>query len=326
MTVIADLQQKYAGLTIAGVDDKAGLLAVDEARKEVKRLKIQVENRRKKLKADALEYGRKVDAAAKTLSEPLEALEALLAGRQKVITDEQARIEQQKQDELCASRRDRLAAYGAEIPERILRIMREDEFNSALCKAQADHEEAGRQRERQRQLDEQAEQLRQQQEELDRRQQEQRDKDAVTQRMADEENERIAAEAQEKVNGRVRQVMLCHADPTAFDLANMPEADFVALIERLSQEDAVRVQREANEDARRRDQKRLEDEAADNKERERIEALRPDKEKLIGFARSLGGLAVPEVGANARLVRSLFVSNLQTLADNLEKIVEERLK
>lgn len=385
MTVITDLQQKYAGLTICGVDDKAGLLAVDEARKEVKRLKIQVENRRKELKADALEYGRKVDAAAKTLSEPLEALEASLAGKQKLVTEEIAKIEQQKADELFASRRDRLAAYGSEVSERILRIMREDEFNTALCAAQAAHEDKQRREaeeaklsersrqlvavnwvgsmdfvkvmsdytfqlflakatlanlnEKQRQADQSDRQrlereqleadrkkLETEKEELRQAQQAQADKDAESRSAVDKENDRLAAEAQEKLNGRLRQVVLCHADPTGFDLANMAEAEFVELIERLSQEDAARIQREADEDARRREQQRVDDEAAAEKERQRIAALLPDKEKLIGFARQLGAMEVPEVGMEARLVRSLIVSNLKKLSESIEQVVNERLK
>lgn len=384
MTVIADLQQMYSGLTIAGVDDKAGLLAVDEARKEVKRLKIQVENRRKELKADALEYGRKVDAAAKTLSEPLEALEALLAGRQKLITDEQARIEQQKQDELFASRRDRLAAYAAEVPERILRIMREDEFNNALCAAQAAHEEklrrdaeqakvdqrlaklravncipdrdllglmpddrfeqvlveatqadlnekqrqadeADRQRLEREQLEEDRKKLEADREELAQAHRAQAEKDAEVRGKIDEENRRLASQVQEKIDGRTRQVMLCHADPTAYDLANMTEAEFVELVTRLSQEDAARIQREADEYAQRREQQRLDDEAADKKEQQRIEALRSDKEKLLKFAKELFEMDVPEVGDNARLLRALIVDRLKTFGREIAKLVEERL-
>ncbi len=326
MTVITDLQERYSGLTIAGIDDKAGLLAVDEARKEVKRLKIQVENRRKELKADALEYGRKVDAAAKTLSEPLEALEALLAGRQKVITDELARIEQQRADELYASRRDQLAAYGAEVPERILRIMREDEFDSALTAAKTAHEDKQRRDAEQARLDADRKKLEDERAELERIRQAQADKDAEAQRKIDEENERLAAQAQEKVNGRIREVMLCHADPTQFDLANMPEAEFVELIERLSQEDAARIQREADEAAARREQQRKDDEAAEEKRRLRIEALRPDKEKLLSFAKTVAAMEVPEVGTDARLTRSLILNRLATCATDIEKLVEERLK
>ena len=106
----------------------------------------------------------------------------------------------------------------------------------------------------------------------------------------------------------------------------MAEAEFVELIERLSQEDAARIQREADEDAQRREQQRLDDEAAAEHERQRVAALLPDKEKLITFARQLGAMEVPEVGTDARLVRSLIVNRLATCVDDMLKLVEERLK
>lgn len=385
LPAVNDLKTKYSPLSIAGIDDKTGFDAVDEARKHVKRWKVDLEHWREDQVAAALAHQRKVNGFAKPLREELEALEKSLADKQKVITDEQAAIEKQKADELFASRRDRLAAYGAEVPERILRIMREDEFESALCTARTAHEDKQRrdaeqaklderskllvavnwvgsldvvrvmsdetfqeflalatqadQQEKQRQADEADRQrlereqleadrkkLETEKEELRQAQQAQADKDAEARSAVDKENDRLAAEAQEKLNGRIRQVMLCHADPTLFDLANMPEAEFVALIERLSQEDAARIQREADAETARREQQRLDDEAAQEKERLRIEALRPDKEKLIGFARQLGALDVPEVGTDARLVRSLVVSNLQTLAENIENLVNDRLK
>lgn len=311
MTVIADLKLKYGELTIACIDDKVGIKAVDEARKEVKRLKIQVENRRKELKADALEYGRKVDAAAKQLSEPLEALEASLAGKQKLVTDEIAKIEQQKADELFASRRDRLAVYGAEVPERILRIMREDEFNNALCAAQSAHEDKLRrdaeeaekaelQRAENERLEAERKKLETERQELEKAKQEQADREAEAQRKIEQEQarlekleaDRLAAIEQEREEAETAE---------AIRLADEEHAKFLA--------DQAKLKAEQEE-----------------ADRVRAESLRPDKDKLNRFARQVASLEVPDVGPDARLVRSLIVNRLLVCSEEIQRLIEARLK
>jgi len=66
-TAIALMATAYLPLTIADVNDTEGFKAVHEARMVVKSKRVDVEKVRKELKADALEYGRKVDAEAKRI-------------------------------------------------------------------------------------------------------------------------------------------------------------------------------------------------------------------------------------------------------------------
>lgn len=73
--VIASLATNYMPLTIAGVDDRKGYLAVRAARIEVKQLRVSVEHKRVELKEDALKYGKAVDTEAnrlKALIKPIE--------------------------------------------------------------------------------------------------------------------------------------------------------------------------------------------------------------------------------------------------------------
>ena len=69
---IAVMRDSYMGLTIAGVTDKEGFDRVHKARMVVKNKQVDIEKRRKELKADALEYGRLVDGEAKRLTGLLE--------------------------------------------------------------------------------------------------------------------------------------------------------------------------------------------------------------------------------------------------------------
>lgn len=54
-TSIAQLKEKYMQVEIAGIDDKAGYGLVYEGYQISKNLCVQIEKRRKELKADSLE-------------------------------------------------------------------------------------------------------------------------------------------------------------------------------------------------------------------------------------------------------------------------------
>jgi len=64
---IAAMAAEYMPLKIVDVNDAAGFQAVHSARMVVKQHRVAVEKVRKDLKADALEYGRKVDGEAKRI-------------------------------------------------------------------------------------------------------------------------------------------------------------------------------------------------------------------------------------------------------------------
>ena len=91
-TAIAAMADEYLPLKIAGLEDAAGYALVHKARMDVKAKRVAVEKTRKELKADALEYGRKVDAEAKRLTALLNPIESHLLAEEKAVDDEKERI------------------------------------------------------------------------------------------------------------------------------------------------------------------------------------------------------------------------------------------
>jgi hypothetical protein len=88
---IAELKAKFAPLQIAGVDDLQGFEEVKRARLQVRKYRTKIEDVRKELKADSLEYGRKIDAEAKRLTGLILEVEGDLQAKESAI--EQARLE-----------------------------------------------------------------------------------------------------------------------------------------------------------------------------------------------------------------------------------------
>jgi len=80
--------------TVPDCHEKAAYELVRVGIREVVSLRTGIEKRRKELKADALEYSRKVDATAKEISSRVEAVEGKLKAAKQVVDDE---IEAQKE-------------------------------------------------------------------------------------------------------------------------------------------------------------------------------------------------------------------------------------
>ena len=122
---------QYALLTIAGLDDKEGFRAVKEGRLKLKKTRTAIENRRKELKAGALEYGRKVDAVAKELTDLIEPAEKTLAKIENDHVTALERIEQQKLDD----RMEKLAAVRCQHPSSLVKSMTDKQFEEFLATA-----------------------------------------------------------------------------------------------------------------------------------------------------------------------------------------------
>lgn len=85
---------KYTGLT---ADTPQGYELVRLAIGDLRNARVAIEKRRKELKADSLEYGRKVDAVAKHLTEKIEAIEQPLKAAKATVDDEKARIKAEQE-------------------------------------------------------------------------------------------------------------------------------------------------------------------------------------------------------------------------------------
>lgn len=91
----ADTIKKLNGfmdLKISGIDDKSGYSEVHKALQYTKKQRIAVENMRQQLKRAALDYGRAVDSAAKSIRAIIEPVETYLAETRQKIDDEKQRI------------------------------------------------------------------------------------------------------------------------------------------------------------------------------------------------------------------------------------------
>jgi chromosome segregation ATPase len=220
----------------------------------VKSKRVEVEKVRKELKADALEYGRKVDAEAKRITAMLQPIEDHLTAEEEAYLAEKERI------------------------KNAARLLAEQE---ARAKAEA---EAAR-------LKAEQDRIKAEQEAEARRLQAEREKLAAER--AAIEAERKAA--QDKID----------ADRRAIEAEQKRLADIEA--ERIRAEQMERAKAEAAEKARKETEERIARNAAEAKARReceeaakaRVEALRPDREKLLAVAAAIRAIEVPTVSGEA---------------------------
>lgn len=93
---IKDMEKQAKELVITGIDDKDGYANVNTALKTVKEKRTSVDNKRKELKAPALDFNKKVEAEAQKLIALLRPIEIVLAKKKKVIDDEKELIAEEK--------------------------------------------------------------------------------------------------------------------------------------------------------------------------------------------------------------------------------------
>jgi hypothetical protein len=126
---IAEARDKYAGLT---ADTPANYKRVVEAIAVLRGTRTAVEKRRVALKADALDFGRRVDAAAKHLTALVIAIEEPLQDKKKAADDEEARLKRE--------------AEKAELVALEAKLRAEREAEEARLKAQREQQAAEQKR------------------------------------------------------------------------------------------------------------------------------------------------------------------------------------
>ena len=153
---IAKLNADYMALAVKGVDDKAGYEVVKTARIDIKKRRVEVEKTRVQLKAESLEYGRRVDGEAKRITALLEPIETHLIGQEKIVEDEKERLKAEveaKETARIQARIDRLESmgmgliaghyklpYGVEgvaVPVAILKVCTDEQFAQFVGEIQA---------------------------------------------------------------------------------------------------------------------------------------------------------------------------------------------
>lgn len=257
---IAEAGRKYAALSAATPD---GYEAVIKAIAHMRTTRTSIEKRRVALKSNALEYGRRVDTAAKKLTELIEQIEEPLKAKrdavdhakeiarraaedaERIAREEAARAAREAEEKRIADERAKLAAEQAAFEDRRRAADAERATKDAAEKAERDRV-AAEQRAAQATIDAQRAELERQAREV--REREEAAALAEAARVAKETAEREAAEKAER-------------DRIAVEEARAAEVARAAA------------------------------------ERARLDALRPDVEKLAAYAADLRAVPVPEVAS-----------------------------
>ncbi len=278
---------KYLGLTISGIDDRKGYEAVRSARMDCVHARNAIERTRKQLKADSLEYGRKVDAEAKRLVQLIEPIEAYLETTQDSIDAQRKRIEEKRRFDLRTERLKESEEKGVFEFVRNFEIedMTPEKWQQCLADAVAEAE-------------------------VERINKEEK---AAEEKRRQEEAAKLAAERAELDRQKAE------LDQQRAELKRQQdEAQRQA-------DEAARVQREADEAAQRAaqaEQARLKAEQAESERRARLEATRPDREKLLAVADTVSLIEVPDVSEPSQDVAIEIRTLLSRTSDAIKRLVE----
>ncbi len=125
---ITALVGEAQGLVITGVDDVEGYKRVDDVRKRMKKIRVQITNTGKEMRAEATAFAKKVIEKEKELVGLIEPTELELEAKQKAIDDEK---EKNKRLALLPPRKEKLAEIGVtDVPDDFILLQNDDEFNS----------------------------------------------------------------------------------------------------------------------------------------------------------------------------------------------------
>lgn len=297
-------KQRYASLEAT---TPQGYEAVRAAIRELVSTRTAIEKRRVQLKADALEWGRKVDGEAKRLTAMLLEIEEPLKAKKQAIDDEKERARREKEE---AERR---------AIEEQLRLQREAE--EARLKAERDAEEARLKAERER-LEAEKARLAEIQQKIERQQAEAKAKaeeEARIEREREEaarrERERVEAERQAEERRRWEAEQKAERERLA-----KIEAEQKAERERIAAEQAkLEAERRAVAEAKEAERKAREEAERKAAEEARLAAIAPDAEKLKSLALQLRAIAAPAMSTDeGRGVLDSAMKQLCRVADFLE--------
>ena len=282
-TAIAKIKTDYMGLTVKNPQDVEGYEQVHQARMDVKNRRVEVEKTRKKLKQDALDYGRAVDAEAKRITGLLEPVENYLQEQEDIVAKEKERIkkeEEEKEKQRIQQRIDRLFALGItfnninyqlpfaceySVPSAIINTCPDEQFDEIFNKFQLliDNE-------KKRLADEEA------------KKKEEEEKLAAQKAEQEKEAQRLAALAEEQ---RIKEEKLkAEQDAITKEKERIQHEKDIELAKKEAAEIATKA---AAEKARVEAEEKLKQEAAKVAEEQRQEALKPDKEKANQYFKSI---------------------------------------
>lgn len=280
-SAIAELSNRYMGLTIKGLDDKPGFDAVHRGRIDVKERRISVEKTRKELKEDSLRYGQAVDKEAKRIFLLLSPIEDHLSDEENRVTEEKSRIKAEADAKVAAIIQNRINRlfelgcrfdgtnyiYGTLIaPQTLIKTCTDEQFSTfeetlrVAVEADAQKREAedkARQEEATRLL------------KVAKEQEAERNRINAEYKALQDEKDRLAKEKREAENAKIKAEQ---------------DKIFAAEMEKAKAEAAEKARIETEERIKREAEAKIAKEAAAKLRAEKKEARRPDREKLITYA------------------------------------------
>lgn len=133
---INTLVSRYEGLEIKGVDDKAGYVAVDAARKELKKVRVKITNTGKAMREEAVAFQKAVIAKEKELVALVEPTERALEAKQDAIDLEKEKL---KRVALLPERHSRFEAIGYEATDEELLLLDDTQFETLFNQKNAEY-------------------------------------------------------------------------------------------------------------------------------------------------------------------------------------------
>lgn len=275
--VIAKMSADYLPLKVKGLDDKEGLKKVHDARIVIKNKRVEVEKKRKELKASSLAFGQAVDGEAKRIIGLLLPIETHLENEESIVEREKERLRieaELKEQTRLESRVSVLKSYNYTMYLMdVVKNMSDDEFVLEVEKARIAYETEQKRLAEAELMRKELELEKKRQAEVAREQIEAEAKIKAEQKKIEDEKRLIADTKLKEEQEKKRFVELEKA---------RKEASEKAIIETEN-----RIKREAEE--------KLKAEREAEIEAKRKEVLKPDKEKLLKFAKIIDTLEIPEV-------------------------------
>lgn len=279
--------------TIEGPKDKTGMEAVKKARTDLKEFRLNIEDKRKELKAESLATGKRIDSVAKFLNAQTEEAEGAADAEIKRIEGIEAKEKADRQAEinaLCSQRIAALTAVGAPNAIHPLEIpgMSEADFQAHLSV----HTTAFNAAEEKRKSEE-AELARLRAEDESRKAKEAQALEE--QRKAQEATAKAQAEAEAKLKAErdaIEAEKRAIADAQAKAQA---EAERKVREAKIAEEAAERAKAQAIADAERKAKAEAEAKERERLEAERIAQAAPDKEKFSAYLNALDAVPIPEM-------------------------------
>lgn len=296
---IAKLSKENLSLAVNGVDDKEGYKIVKNARIGIKTKRVEIEKKRKDLKADSLKFGKAVDSEAKRITSLLMPIEEHLISQERIVDDEEERVKAEKiekEKDRIRGRIERLITIGAVFNGSVyvfetlstnleeLKVLTNEEFDgfidklagvvqsrkdkNAELKAEQERKDAERKAESKR-----LEKVRIEQEKKEAEIREQQEKVRIEQEKVEAEKRKIGEDKKKEQEEKARLV------------------------------ENERILKEAKEKARIAAEKKAEREAEEKclgeKQKQKDEDLRiamlPDKGKMSKLAEDIEGLLMPSL-------------------------------